>query len=222
MGDGRGVRLHHASMSTSLPPCSWDAQIVRMHPRFQELSAHLDRQRAELRAAVDGIPSQQHAMAPSEGQWSVLGVLEHLVIVEGRIAKLMEKHLDDARAAGLKPEPDDSPILPSLRIAAFADRTRKIKASEAAQPKFGRDPDELWRSLDASLGAFHGLLASADGMHIGAVSMPHPVFGPLDLYTWFAFVGAHEARHAAQIREIGATLTGPAIDGNATQSSAST
>ena len=33
------------------------------------------------------------------------------------------------------------------------------------------------------------------------------VFGPLDLYTWFAFIGAHEARHAAQIREIGAALT---------------
>ena len=31
---------------------------------------------------------------------------------------------------------------------------------------------------------------------------PHPLFGPLSAYHWFAFIAAHEARHAAQIREI--------------------
>src|SRR5262249_40830835 len=153
-------------------------------------------------AAVASVPSQRHGMCPSEGQWSVLGVLEHLVIVEGRIAKLIEKNLDDARAAGLQPETDDTPILSSLSIAQFTDRTRKIKGSDAVQPKLGRELGELWLSLDESLGTFHQLLASADGTRIGAVTMPHPIFGPLDLYTWFAFVGAHEARHAAQIREI--------------------
>jgi hypothetical protein len=38
------------------------------------------------------------------------------------------------------------------------------------------------------------------------VSMPHSVFGPSSAYHWFAFVGAHEARHAAQIREIAGAL----------------
>jgi hypothetical protein len=178
-----------------------------MHPRFEELSAHLDRQRAELRAAVASVPSRYHAITPSDDHWSVLGVLEHLVIVEGRIAKLIEKNLDDARAGGLQTETDDTPILPLLRIAPFTDRTRRIKASDAAQPRLGRELGELWQSLDASLDTFHQLLASADGMRIGTVTMPHPIFGPLDLYTWFAFVGSHEARHAAQIREIGVMLT---------------
>jgi hypothetical protein len=193
---------------------------VRMHPRFEELSAHLDRQRAELRAAVVAVPTQWHATSPAEGQWSVLGVLEHLVIVEGRIGALIAKHLGEARAAGLGPESEDAPILPTLKIAAFTDRTRKIKASDAAQPKAGRELAELWQSLDASLDTFHQLLASADGMSIGTVTMPHPIFGPLDLYTWFAFVGGHEARHAAQIREIGATLTSSPISVTAARPSA--
>src|SRR4051812_9783515 len=180
-----------------------------MHPRFQELADHLDRQRAELRDAVASVPSQHQTTPPSEGQWSVLGVLEHLVIVEGRIATLMEKHLDDARTSGLQVETDETPILPLLSVASFTDRSRKIKASEAAQPRLGKELAELWQSLDSSLDVFHRLLASADGMRIGGVMMPHPIFGPLDLYTWFAFVGAHEARHAAQIREIGATLVNP-------------
>jgi uncharacterized damage-inducible protein DinB len=193
-----------------------------MHPRFQELSAHLDRQRAELRAAVASVPSDYHAVSPADGQWSVLGVMEHLVIVEGRISKLIEQHLGDARIAGLQPETDAAPILPLLHIDAFTDRTRKIKASEAAQPKLGRELAELWRSLDATLDDFHRLLASADGMRIGDVTMPHPVFGPTDLYTWFAFVGSHEARHAAQIREIGSTLAGRANGDRASSSHTST
>jgi hypothetical protein len=38
------------------------------------------------------------------------------------------------------------------------------------------------------------------------VSWPHPRFGPLTGYQWIAFSGAHEARHAAQIREIAEQL----------------
>lgn len=177
-----------------------------MHPRHQELADHLDAQRADLRAAVASVPAEHLAVAPGDGQWSVLGVLEHVAIVEGRIGMLLEKHLGDARVVGLQPETDDTPILPLLDIAPFTDRTRKIKASEAAQPKSGRELAELWNSLDASLATIREVLASADGLRLTDVSMPHPVFGPLDLYTWFAFVGSHEARHAAQIREIAATL----------------
>jgi hypothetical protein len=177
-----------------------------MHPRHQELSNHLDTHRAELRAAVAAVPAEHHTTSPSDGQWSVLEVLEHLAIVEGRVGVLIEKHLDDARAAGLSPETDDAPVLPTLNIAMFGDRTRKIKASDAAQPKAGRELNDLWQSLDAALDHARRLLHSADGMRLSDVTMPHPVFGPLDLYTWFAFIGSHEGRHAAQIREIGAAL----------------
>jgi hypothetical protein len=35
---------------------------------------------------------------------------------------------------------------------------------------------------------------------------PHPAWGPLNLYQWLAFVGAHEARHLAQISALKETL----------------
>jgi hypothetical protein len=38
------------------------------------------------------------------------------------------------------------------------------------------------------------------------VVVPHPALGDQNLYQWIAFVGAHESRHAAQIREIAAAL----------------
>jgi hypothetical protein len=45
-------------------------------------------------------------------------------------------------------------------------------------------------------------LNASDRLALGTLSMPHPLFGPLSAYHWLAFVGGHEARHAAQIREI--------------------
>ncbi|HEY4304024.1 MAG TPA: DinB family protein [Gemmatimonadaceae bacterium] len=177
-----------------------------MHPRCQEIADHLDHHRAELHAAVASIPPERHAIAPADGQWSVLAVLEHLVIVEGRVGKMLEKQILDAKAAGAQAETDATPILPQLKMAMFTDRTRKIKGSDAVQPRLGPRLDELWQSMDTSRASIKRLLVVADGMRLGNLTMPHPTFGPLDLYTWFAFIGAHEARHAAQIREIGATV----------------
>lgn len=134
------------------------------------------------------------------------GVLEHIAIVEGRVSAALQRAIEEARANGVSLETDDAPILATLDADAYLDRARKIKTSEAAQPKLGQPIDDLWRSLDATRDSIRGLMTAADGMKLTDVTMPHPVFGPLHLYKWFAFVGAHEGRHAAQIREIGARL----------------
>jgi hypothetical protein len=177
-----------------------------MHPRLQELVDHLDRHRAELRAAVAGVPADRLCVAPSDGQWSVLGVLEHLAIVEGRVGAALQRTVNEARANGVGPETDESPILPALNTAVFTDRTKKIKTSEVGQPKSGQSLDQLWRALDEARETMRSVMNAADGMKLTEVTMPHPVFGALDLYTWFAWVGSHEARHAAQIREIAERL----------------
>ena len=51
-------------------------------------------------------------------------------------------------------------------------------------------------------GILRGAVDRADGLAIGEVTAPHPFLGSLNLYQWLIFLGAHEARHAAQIREI--------------------
>jgi hypothetical protein len=173
-----------------------------MHPRLEELVGHLDRHRAELRAAVASVPADRLATSPSDMQWSVLGVLEHLAIIEGRVGAALQRTINEARANGVGPETDDSPILPTLDTAPFTDRTKKIKTSEVGQPKSGRSLAELWQALDQARETTRSVMRAADGMKLGEVTMPHPVFGALNLYAWFAWVGSHEARHAAQIREI--------------------
>jgi hypothetical protein len=53
---------------------------------------------------------------------------------------------------------------------------------------------------------FRDLVRSADGLALAKVTAPNRVLGPLDGYQWILFVGAHEARHTGQIREIAELL----------------
>jgi hypothetical protein len=66
--------------------------------------------------------------------------------------------------------------------------------------------DAAWEELERGGRAVREAAGAGDGLALGTVYHPHPQFGPLSLYQWIAFVGAHEGRHAAQIRETGEAL----------------
>jgi hypothetical protein len=65
----------------------------------------------------------------------------------------------------------------------------------------GLDADAAWAALERATMEVRASIAEGDGLALSTITHPHPLFGPLTLYDWIAFVGAHEARHAAQIRE---------------------
>jgi hypothetical protein len=210
---GRGVRLLRNQGAKSFSDCCGqsrgrrvalavaDARFERMHPRLRELSEHLDRERSLLRDAVASVPVEHHGIQPVGGGWSCLEILEHLAIVERRIGMLLQSKIDEGRAAGLGPDFDESPILPTLGLGHVSDRSAKVAAPEATHPKTVRPIDEIWQSLDASHAQFRDLLVASEGLNLARLEHPHPRFGTLNLYAWFAFVASHEGRHAAQIRE---------------------
>ena len=47
---------------------------------------------------------------------------------------------------------------------------------------------------------------SACSLALSTASHPHPLLGMLDMYEWVWANGAHELRHAAQIREVAEQL----------------
>jgi hypothetical protein len=68
------------------------------------------------------------------------------------------------------------------------------------------DAAEAWRVLEEVRQGLRESLLAADGLALGEIVRPHPLLGEAILYQWIAFVGAHEARHTAQVREIGQAL----------------
>jgi len=171
-----------------------------MHPRTDELLRYVDAQRAVLRDAFDAVPAENRNRPPAPGQWSPVGIIEHLAIVDSRIAHMITKRVAEARETGLEAETSIEPILSTIDVNYVVDRVTRVTAPEVLHPT-GLDADAAWAALDRATAAFREAVAKADGLALSNVMHPHPIMGPLSLYTWIAFVGAHEARHAAQIRE---------------------
>jgi hypothetical protein len=172
-----------------------------MHPRTSELLEYLETQRAELRAAFDAIPAAARDQAPAPELWSAAAIVEHLAIVGERIAQRLSKGISEARANGLGPETSADPILPALNLERTLDRSRRFTAPDVLKPR-GLDGDAAWAALERATVQVRAAVAAGDGLALEKVTQPHPAFGPLSLYEWIGFVGAHEARHAAQMREM--------------------
>ena len=173
-----------------------------MHPRTKELLDHLDTQHERLRAAVESVPSARREVKPSPDRWSVAEVLEHLSIVESRIERVFSKRLAEAKAEGLARESESSLVVGTIDMDRLLDRTRRITAAEAAMPTGKLDADAAWAAAEQARNTLCNAVRDADGLALGDVIHPHPILGPINLYQWIAFVGGHEARHAAQIVEL--------------------
>lgn len=177
-----------------------------MNSRLSELLTYVDHQYEALAAAVASIPADRRNDSPAPGRWSTAEVIEHLSVVEARLAKGFTNWLADARAKGVPPEHGTGPILPAIDTARMLNRGSRIDAPEAVRPTSRLSFDEAWRALEDARAAVKRVVATADGLDLSQIVKPHLIFGPLTMYEWIAFIGAHSARHAAQILEIGAAL----------------
>ena len=172
------------------------------------LIEHLARNRAELSDAVQSVPEQLRETVPAEGGWSVAQVIQHLVHTDRRFGQLLMQA--SAQLKGhLGDDYDVDAFLQSRKLRAVLDRTFKVEAWEAIRPTEDWDAQHAWRLLEQERRELLELVRSTDGLPLGAAQHPHRILGELNLYEWIAFLGTHEARHAAQIREIGERLGCP-------------
>jgi hypothetical protein len=177
-----------------------------MHARIEEVLNYLDAERSALGEAVELVAPELRDQAPGPDRWSVAQVLQHLGIIEKRIATGMTKWIADARAGGLGPEIETSSILNSLPLQLIADRSQRRNAPEEVRPRGDIDAASAWTALEQTRAALRAAILAGDGLALSKVVQPHLVLGPINLYQWVLFVGSHETRHTGQIREIAAQL----------------
>jgi hypothetical protein len=185
--------------------------MVPMHARTRELLEFLDSQHALLREAFDAMPEALRRTRPASDQWSAVDVVEHLARVNMRVSHGLGAKLEAARTQGsLVAASASTSILHAMPIARLVDRTQKFVTGEGARPRGEVDAATAWGDADRTFHAVRDLVVRYDGLALDVVTVPHPAFGDLDGYQTLIFVGAHDARHAAQIREIHTALGGPA------------
>ena len=176
-----------------------------MHPRTDEMLRHLDANRVVLRGAVDSVLPELRETRPAPDRWSVAEILEHLHRVEDQLTRFLGAKLGEAKAAGqLVPAADTSSIAGSLSHDLITDRRRVFTAGERVLPKGEMDSAAALAALESVRHRLRDLVVSLDGLSLDGFTHLHPAVGPINGYQWFLFIGSHEARHAAQIREIAA------------------
>jgi hypothetical protein len=167
----------------------------------------LEQSRAELRGAVERVPPTLRDVRPAPDRWSTAEVLEHLVLVESSITRLLTKLAaqvealpSDAEAAGSQADAS-----PDVDLLSLLDRTQRIESFEAARPTRGLDWATAWQRLEHARTQLLATIGAVQHLALERVTFPHFVVGPLTGFQWIEFAARHEQRHALQIIE-GATL----------------
>jgi hypothetical protein len=177
-----------------------------MHTRTRELLDHLDTTRQSLKDAAAAVPVDRRYASADPARWSAAHVIEHLSIAERRAVVRLTDLVGTALKAGVPARNDDSIV--DLGFAArLLDRTHRFQSPDPLQPT-GASWESSWAALDSSRVEIRAIVSSTDGVELGDVSAPHPAFGQLTAYQLIILGGSHEARHAAQIRELTAELAG--------------
>jgi hypothetical protein len=159
----------------------------------QRLVAHLEMTGSWLRDEVRGLSAAQLQFRPAPDAWSILEVVDHLVVSEDVYWQDLQKALKAPPASSPRPGTDADVLWYGI------DRTQRQKALPAEMPKGQlRDPG-------AGLEAFSKLRAqmlqyartAGDDLRRHVVERER-----CDAYQWLLLISTHAQRHILQIREI--------------------
>jgi hypothetical protein len=166
----------------------------------QRLVAHLDMTESWLINEVSGLSPAQLAFRPAPGSWTILEVVDHLVVVGSIYWQDLQKALKTPPGAPLGPQGDADILWYGI------DRSSRQKAIP------GEEPSGTLRDLGVGLDAFRTDTARLRqfARTTTADLRAHIVRRQgCDAYQWALLISTHVQRHILQIREIKAAAGFP-------------
>jgi hypothetical protein len=159
----------------------------------QHLVAHLEMTGSWLIDEVTGLTPAQLQFRPAPGAWSILEVVEHLVVAEPIYWQDFGKAMQGPASSQTRPGRDEDVLWYGI------DRTQRQKAVAAEDSK-GQLRDlgaglEVLRKLHAQMLQY--ARTSQDDLRGHVVERERS-----DAYQWLLLISAHRQRHILQIREI--------------------
>ena len=170
-----------------------------------DIFAANDEVRGRLLARVESLDEARQNFRPGADAWSAAEIIEHLALIERRLTGLFNAMLKKIEGAGAEAQP--RPMRPFSLDEFAAQARQKLNAPDETRPRGGGNLAAALAQLRASRAALNALQPRFKAVDGASATYPHPAFGPLNLYQWLAFVGAHEARHLAQIERVLAQTT---------------
>ena len=171
------------------------------------LLARLDRVGARRDALLDHLATLDPAglaLRPADAGWSLLEVVEHLVVAERDVLGWNRpggRH--EVRPRRLKHRIRRLIVMAVLRFGI------DVKAPSAAMlPGGGKRLGELRAMWEENHRRLRELLAGLDGAGMREPLFRHPISGPLTAEQGVAMLDVHLTRHLAQLRRIEAAVGG--------------
>jgi hypothetical protein len=181
------------------------AEVALTADQIAKASRHLSATRDVLVEAVAGLSPLQWNFRPTYESWSIAEILEHLVLLEGRVHTLIGNmsNAPEAESPGKQIEMDE------IILNEVPKRSTKVKAPEPVCPKGRWSGDE---ALECFLTTRERTMQLLDAPLLRGRVRPHPLFGPWDGYQWLLATGSHTARHNEQILEIKGDVNFPSSE----------
>jgi uncharacterized damage-inducible protein DinB len=184
------LRVAMALMLVTCTAPAAEAQLTALER--QRLIAHLDMTASWLEDELAGLSAAQLAFRPAPAAWSILDVLDHLVVV----GPIYWRDLQNAKPVKSGP----AGMMNDVDVLWYGiDRTHRETALKAEEPA------RTLKDLDAGLKAYRAQHAQLvqyvkttnDDLRRRFVERQNS-----DAYQWALLISTHEQRHIMQVREI--------------------
>lgn len=171
-----------------------------MHKKLSHQLQALDHSRQKLLEYIQNYSHHQLAFRPGENQWSMLDVINHLVLAEQGAYHFMANQRDPNRMP--QKLTLDNPFRVLLMIASLRLPLKYKKPAKVPSPQTDKSLEQLtreWRDAQAKLMVFVESL-SDDMLHIPIFI--HPFFKYLNILQTLLFLKEHIDHHVKQVKRI--------------------
>jgi hypothetical protein len=155
--------------------------------------------RDQVLAEAEKLTDAQWNFKQGPDRWSVGEVVEHLALAEPLLFGMQQKMLQGPKAT---PEQlAEAKGLDDKIVQRVEDRTQKATAPEPLQPgTLGNREQVIAAFKERRANTLKYVETTKDDLRSYVAASP--VFKTVDGYQWLLFLGAHNNRHLAQIREV--------------------
>jgi hypothetical protein len=158
--------------------------------------------RAEVLREAEGLSQAQADWKPSDKDWSVGEIIDHLTIAEIATGKLTTKLTREAEAAGtLGTFPSELTAFTALP----PEPPGPAEAPPVVRPNHGKSIVELIATMKATRERSRGSIEKLGTVDPRRLTFKHGRFGDLDLAQWWGLQASHDRIHLAQLRDVKAS-----------------
>ena len=163
---------------------------------------HLDVELSELLKVLKDYSERTLNKRPAENKWSVLQVMNHLILVEGYGKAYVEKKLSfnpELKKAGLGGSWRKIVMNAAVKIPIKINAPAPVSGDNLPEESSFWETAKKWKQQREELRAF---LESLPVEHFNKELYKHPLAGKMSLYGLMDFNVAHFKRHRKQINKI--------------------